>query len=387
MKPGDDDVVLKLVHTADWHLGMKFGGFSDEAAKKLKRARIDVLDNIFGEADRQGADAVLCAGDLFDTPDPDQVWWKALADKLNALPWSGVRKVFLLPGNHDPLLAKSVWAPDHPFRQALPAFVQVVDRPNFEAPLGDGAVLYAEPCGSLSSSQDPTHAIPHREPGDERIRVGMVHGMTFDMPDHVANFPVEKDAAQHRGLDYLALGDTHGFKNVASQGMPPMVYPSAPEPTKFGERDAGNIAVVLIKRSRKVRLEKVPVATWKWRRETIDGLDGLRRLAEENLKSTALDLTVTGFYTPDSYREAEGLLEAMKGNEASDGAVGAFRCDVTGMHLDPRNIEEVFAEQPEEIQLAARALKKKADQDTGAEAEVAERALLELCRLVREQVR
>ncbi len=387
MKAGDDDVVLKLVHSADWHLGMKFGGFSDEAAKKLKRARIDVLDNVFGEADRQGADAVLCAGDLFDTPDPDRDWWKALADKLNALPWNGVRKVFLLPGNHDPLIVKSVWSPDHPFRQALPAFVQVVDHPNFEAPLGDGAVLYAEPCRSLSSSQDPTHAIPHREPGDERIRVGMVHGMTFDMPDHVANFPVEKDAAQHRGLDYLALGDTHGFKNVASQGMPPMVYPSTPEPTRFGEKDAGNVAVVLIKRSRKVRLEKVPVATWKWRKETIDDLDALRRLAEENLKSTALDLTVKGFYTPDSYREAEGLLEAMRGNEASDGAAGAFRCDVTGMHLDPRNIEELFAEQPEEIQRAARDLQRKADQETGTDAEVAEQALLELCRLVREQVR
>ena len=66
----EDDIMLKLVHTADWHLGRTFRSFADEGALKLGRARLEVLERIFHLADRHAADAVLCAGDLFDAPDP-----------------------------------------------------------------------------------------------------------------------------------------------------------------------------------------------------------------------------------------------------------------------------------------------------------------------------
>ena len=35
------DVVLRLLHTADWHLGRRFPSFPEEAQKKLSRARMD----------------------------------------------------------------------------------------------------------------------------------------------------------------------------------------------------------------------------------------------------------------------------------------------------------------------------------------------------------
>ena len=70
MKRTEDDIVLKLLHTADWHLGRRFPRFGIEAGKTLSRARRDVLERIFLEAERNQVDAVLCAGDLFDTPQP-----------------------------------------------------------------------------------------------------------------------------------------------------------------------------------------------------------------------------------------------------------------------------------------------------------------------------
>jgi hypothetical protein len=51
----EDDVALTLVHTADWHLGMRFRGFSDEQELELMRARLDVVEQIFGVADRHRA--------------------------------------------------------------------------------------------------------------------------------------------------------------------------------------------------------------------------------------------------------------------------------------------------------------------------------------------
>src|ERR1700675_3318700 len=73
------DVVLKILHTADWHLGRRFPSFPEEAQKKLSRARIDVIATILDVARRNAVDAVLCAGDLFDDPTPAQDFWEGLA--------------------------------------------------------------------------------------------------------------------------------------------------------------------------------------------------------------------------------------------------------------------------------------------------------------------
>ena len=261
MSEAEDDVALKLLHTADWHLGRRFPQFPDEAALELMRARMSVIDAILGSAAYNQVDAVLCAGDLFDQPKPDEEWWRPLADKLRQHAHPG-RPVVLLPGNHDPLLPGSVYHPEHPFRQALPPEVKVVDRDDFSLRLSPDAVLHARPCRSRAEGLDLAMALPAREEGDTTIRIGMVHGSTFDMPDFQTNFPIARDAAVQRGFDYLAIGDTHAYR-VYDPPEQPTVYPGAPEPTTFGERDAGHVALVFFSRRRRrplIRPERVAAA-------------------------------------------------------------------------------------------------------------------------------
>src|SRR3954469_1079997 len=118
--------MLKLLHTADLHLGREFSQLDEDDRRKLARARLAVVEQILALADQYGVDAVLCAGDLFDTPDPSEDWWKGLAKGLTARHgWS--RPIVLLPGNHDPLVEGSVFDREHPFRQLLPPWVHVVD--------------------------------------------------------------------------------------------------------------------------------------------------------------------------------------------------------------------------------------------------------------------
>ena len=377
----EDGVALRLLHTADWHLGAQFKSFADRYRRKLRRARLDVLDDIFGTAERQAVHAVLAAGDLFDSPDPGEQWWDPVLQKLQRLSWTGVRRVFLLPGNHDPLLPTSVWAPSHTFRRGLPEFVTVVDKVGFEAPLGENAILVASSCLQLSSATDLASELPQRQPGDDRIRIGMVHGMTFDLDGHQANYPIAKDAAARRGLDYLALGDTHGFRNTASLNKPPMIYPGAPEPTAFGERDGGNVAIVFITRSRRVRVEKKQVARWEWRTADIDDIEGLRRLARDDLSRTVLRLRLSGLFQPDALHEAEGILETLIGDDLTDGAAGAVVRE-GAMELDSTDVGAFFNESPEEIRWSAEKLKS-IHANGGHDGEVAGRALQKLYRLAR----
>jgi len=375
----EDDVALTLVHTADWHLGMRFRGFRDEDELELMRARLDVVEQIFGVADRYEADAVLCAGDIFDEPKPDRQWSDGLAD-LIARRASPSRPVFLLPGNHDPLLPDSVWDPAGPFRKKLPTHVHVIDCDDFTFQLKEGAQLHAAPCRSSAQSKDLALSLPAREPDDESIRVGLVHGNTFEMADYQTNFPIAPDAAVQRGFDYLAIGDTHGFR-VFPPTERPTVYPGAPEPTTFSDKDSGHVALVFITQRRRVRVEKERVAKWRWESVRVESLDALRALAARpDLSQRVLELTVAATLPAAEYEEAERILGDLAGSEAVRPKVGILKSDRSRLELDTRNIEMLFADMPEPVLEAVRRLQ---DLERGPEAEVARRALYHLYTLVR----
>lgn len=373
--PGDD-IMLKLVHTADWHLGRTFRSFSEEGALKLSRARIEVLDRILQAADRHAADAVLCAGDLFDDPRPAREWWEEVAARLQKA--GNKRPVFLLPGNYDPLTTDSVWASEHPFRKLLPAWAHVVDRDDFEYVFPSGAVLHAVPCRSKAGQRDPTELIPARAPGDARIRVGMVHGSTFDAGDWQTNFPVARDAARLRGLDYLALGDTHGFRFVPPEcKVPPTIYPGTPEPTAFDEKEPGQIAVVFITRQRVAMVRPERVAYWTWEEHEVTSMTQLRDLANRSdLASRVVRLVVRMEVSAPEYDEAESLLEGLQGTAARHARAGVLALDRDGLQLQTATVAEHCTDMPRVLQAAVLQLQSIA-QDPGRRA-VAERALYHL---------
>ena len=342
-----------------------------------------VLDQVFGVAEANRVDAVLAAGDLFDAPDPGDAWWGPLLEKLQARDWTE-RPLFLLPGNHDPLVVRSVWHPDHEFRRSLPEGVHVVDRDDFEHPLGaDGCgVLYARPCRSRQESRDLALTLPAREEGDDRIRVGMVHGSTFEMPDFQTNFPIAKDAAVQRGLDYLAIGDTHAFKVYPPQSSP-TVYPSAPEPCTFGERGAGYVAVVFFaRRNRRARIRQERVAQWTWAEREVTDLPALRSLStEEDLRRTVLRLSVKMRLPAAEHAEALRILELLRGTESLPAKVGVLLADTSELMLDTSNMAEQLGDLPDVLRRTAQRLEALAE---GPDGEVARRALVHLYRLARQ---
>jgi DNA repair exonuclease SbcCD nuclease subunit len=378
-KREEDEVALRLLHTADWHLGKTFPSFDAGDQLKLTRARLDVLDHILGAAEQHAVDAILCAGDLFDIPNPERDWWEPVAAKLAT---RTKRPTFLLPGNHDPLFPGSVYYPDSPFRRALPSWVKVVDRDDFSYELNDAAVLYARPCRSKAGQDDPALALPSRASGDDKIRIGLVHGSTFDAPGCQTNFPIAKDAAARRGFDYLAIGDTHSFRLVPPDARPPVVYPGAPESTSFDEPDSGNVAVVFVTHSRKATVRRERVAYWTWAERTVRTLSELRALrSEQNLARAVMRLVLDLRLSASEYEEAEAILRELKGKNAVAGRVGILRLDRNRMLLDTDGIENSIENLPDVLRATFQYLK---DRQDGEQSEIARAALYHLYRLVRE---
>ena len=86
---------MKILHTADWHLGKRLDDRS-----RLEEQQV-VLQEICEIAEREGADAVLVAGDLFDTFNPPTEAVDLLYSTLKRLTADGHRPVIAIAGNHD----------------------------------------------------------------------------------------------------------------------------------------------------------------------------------------------------------------------------------------------------------------------------------------------
>ena len=383
--PSEEDVALKLLHTADWHLGQRFMNFEkQEHQERLSRERLSVVKRVLDLARSEQVHAVLCAGDLFHDPHPEDRYWKGLLKHLQEHDWTD-RPVFLLPGNHDPLLPTSPYSTDHPFRQGLPANVHVVDKANFTYPLKDDAVLYASPCFNTAGDSDQAMGLPEREPGDERFRIGMVHGSTHDIANHQANFPISIDAPKARGLDYLAIGDTHGFRILPEEtAVQPVVYPSSPEPTSFKEIDPGYAALVFFRRrGRAPRISKRPTAFFKWETVRCTSMAELRDLTRRNLSQTVLRLSFDMDVSVPEFDEAQELIEQLRGTDAQVGLAGALKVDVSGLRQNP--LGEWPEDLPPTIQATVDRLRGLAIEGDDEERPLATRALVHLYRLVRTQ--
>ncbi|MEL7587472.1 MAG: exonuclease subunit SbcD [Prolixibacteraceae bacterium] len=86
---------MKLLHTSDWHLGKRLDDFSRMEEQQ------GVLQEICEIAERGQVDAVLVAGDLFDTFNPPSEAVDLLYKTLKRLTGNGRRPVIAIAGNHD----------------------------------------------------------------------------------------------------------------------------------------------------------------------------------------------------------------------------------------------------------------------------------------------
>lgn len=87
--------MIKILHTADWHLGKKLDSFSRLEEQVL------VMNEIVEIADQQQVDLVLIAGDLFDNFNPSVEAVELFYKTLKRLSDSGKRPVVAISGNHD----------------------------------------------------------------------------------------------------------------------------------------------------------------------------------------------------------------------------------------------------------------------------------------------
>ncbi len=241
--------MLRLLHTADVHLGARHADLGEAAAAQRERqfaafkASIDL-------AISEKVDLFLVAGDLFDSNVQPRRSVERVAAELARLAKAKVRSV-LVPGTHDVYDRSSVYrayslfamagtkptddlvtvlTPEHPWVH-LPALDAVVHGPVFPtkrapySPLRDLAAVKTPAATWKIGVLHASIAIPGRTDQDEVV------------------ITVEEIGAS--GLDYLALGHWHAAQQATTRGVT-YAYAGAPEPVAVDQDRAGKVLLVTL---------------------------------------------------------------------------------------------------------------------------------------------
>jgi DNA repair exonuclease SbcCD nuclease subunit len=227
--------MIRFLHAADLHLGLRITRFEESACNRIGEARFFAIEQLRAKAVEHQVQFVLIAGDVFDDHSVSKT------DAVRALTlFEGKAMpcpVYIIPGNHDPLTPGGVWDRD-PWKRDQPMkHTYLLREPTPVTVPGVPVTLFPCPLRHRNSIDDPTAWIAKypRTDGETSLRIGLAHGSLNIM----ANLPeddhlIRRDAADHYGLDYLGLGHWHKrLLHRSSDGAERTAYSGTHEPMRF----------------------------------------------------------------------------------------------------------------------------------------------------------
>lgn len=173
---------MKILHTADWHLGKRLDRFS-----RLEEL-VSVMEEIITIADDEHADMILIAGDLFDNFNPAVEAVELFYKTLKRLSQNGKRPVIAISGNHDS--PNLINAPDPLAREC-------------------GIILIGHPKAEIVPFETEHFKITHSKEGFIEIKIN-----TIDFPVRLLHTPYANEV---RLKEYLGENKEEEINNVLSR--------------------------------------------------------------------------------------------------------------------------------------------------------------------------
>ncbi len=315
---------VTFIHTADWQLGMTRHFLRGDAQARYTAARQEAIGRIGRLADAHHAEFVLVCGDVFEDRQVSSRVIRRSLDHLRQVPCP----VYLLPGNHDPMDAASIYN-SRVFADNKPEHVHVLDTAG-AVQVGPGVSLIAAPWTTKVPLSDlVAQQLDRLEPGDD-IRILAGHGRVDVFAPQSADPSLidvdELERAVAAGLiDYVALGDRHSTTKVGDSGR--IWYSGAQEVTNYDHREAepGQVLVVELTRgqsasesapAQSVTVTPHQVGEWAFRtvEHDVNGGDDIaelrRRLdAFDNKSQTVVQLALRGSVSITERSELDMMIE------------------------------------------------------------------------------
>ncbi len=241
--------MIKLLHSADWHLDSPVNG-----DPRLKAALLRIPEQVEALCRAENCDLLLLCGDIFDgKPSPESL--QALRRMLENV---GI-PTFISPGNHDFVAPDSPW-----LALSWPKNVHI-----FTKPAMDSVAVPGLDCRVYGAGFDSMDCGPllegFRLRGEEACHIGVLHG---DPTQKNSPYnPITTAQIGASGLNYLALGHIHkGGSLLAKNTL--CAWPGCPMGRGFDELEEKGVLVVEVGEKTEARF--VPLDTPRFHDWTVE---------------------------------------------------------------------------------------------------------------------
>ena len=290
---------LKLLHTADWHLGLvswkSLGGVDRQDEQK------ECLERMIDQARLEKVDLICHAGDLFHQyHQPPREAIRLAGEVLMEL--KKIAPVVWVIGNHD-------WYAIDALKNILPQDIYIVrDFTPFSIP-NRQITIFPLPYLSLARFLGSTSGINIQSEAQEKLRAQLRTWEKYFHPDNwhvlVAHLSVEELAAHYveanqtreifikpadlpSGIDYAAFGHLHGFITYTKSSFP-LNYPSSLVlDTFFREDQVAGFLIVELQEGKQPSIRHFPFISCRLiticLQEEIE-LDRIRKMIEKKVNS------------------------------------------------------------------------------------------------------
>ncbi len=275
--------MIKILHSADWHLDAPMSGHSPEATEYLRRELRKIPEKIGTLCKAESCDLLLLSGDLFDgawSADTLRTVQKVLADA--AIP------VFIAPGNHD------FYSPDSPY--AAPGWSDNVTI--FKNSKLESIALEQLDCriygGGFTAMDCPALLQDFQAAGTEAYHIAVLHGEVDAAAS--AYDPISKEQLKASALHYAALGHIHKGSSLRA-GETLCAWPGCPMGRGFDE--LGTKGVILVTLDEDVKASFLPLDTPRFYDEEVEAGDNPRDAVASLLPALPTEdfyrITLTGY--------------------------------------------------------------------------------------------
>jgi DNA repair exonuclease SbcCD nuclease subunit len=291
-------MAIKIFHTADLHLGMRFAGYP-EIQNELINARYETLEKMVAIANKEECDLFVIAGDLFDRV---TVKAKEISMAVKILNEFNGELVIVLPGNHDYYTSdSSLW---ENFSQLAGDRILVLKEPkiydlsNYHL----DAVVFGCPCSSKHSAENMLGWIKSNSINSDLLKIGIAHGSLEGVsPDFDKTYyPMTNKELESIGLDLWLLGHTHLPWPERPDGKSRVFISGTPEPDGFDCKHEGSAYIIKIESPSKRKVQRIVTGKYRFliKQILLHNEDSIKRMEDEYCKeeyqNTILRLILKG---------------------------------------------------------------------------------------------
>jgi len=269
--------MLRIVHTADVHLGARHDDLGEQASAQRER-QFAAFKATVDLAITERVDLVLIAGDLFDSNVQPRRSVERVAAELGRLVGAHIRTV-IIPGTHDVYDRASIYrAYDLATMSGSRASDDLItiltpERSKVHLP-AIKTVVHGRVFATKRAPESPLLGLDlAADPPDVTWTIGMVHG-SIAIPgktdrDEVV---VTGEEIANSGLDYVAMGHWHSVQEGRA-GTVTYAYPGAPEAVAVDQDRAGKALLVTLDETpagRTVTVDQRQVGKTRFERVQVD---------------------------------------------------------------------------------------------------------------------